>query len=415
MRYRDGPKNVEEIGRELRVGVVLEGSVRKAGNRIRIIVQLIDTASQEHLWSERFDRDFTDIFEIQSEIAKSVADSLGVRLSEVKVRRRPPTKNLDAYSHHLKGRSLWNQRSTESVFNALSQFKEAISKDPTFAEAYSGIADCYSILTDRSEMVWSEAGPKAMAAALKAVELNPEFAEPHASLGLVFHTEARWQSAEREFRRAIELAPGYASAHQWYFLLLVSNGRFEEAEGELARAVEADPLSPIIIGNAAQYASFRGRDAEAVRLWDQATELAPGLRDWFLFSKSAFYARRGRTKEAEDSLRELESLLANTGAPAEVDRIWMPATLHAMLGRRDDAEKALEILPKLREVGKATATEVAAVCAGLGDLDQCYKWLHLSIDELRVGLYNVRIHPLYDSVRADPRFSDLLLACRVRG
>ena len=414
MRYRDAPKSVKDIGRELQVGVVLEGSVRKAGNRIRITAQLIDSASEEHLWSERFDRDFTDIFEIQSEIAKNVAAALGVRLAGVQVRGRPPTRNLDAYSQYLKGRSLWNQRSTESVYRALGEFEQAASKDPSFAQAYSGIADCYSILTDRSEMAWSEARPKAMAAALKAVELSPELAEPHASLGLIFHTGAQWESAEREFRRAIELAPGYASAHQWYFLLLVATGRLEEAGTELTRATEADPLAPIIIANAAQFAAFHGRDLDAVKLWDQAIELAPGLRDWFLFSKTAFYARRGRREEAEASLRDLASLLEKNGTPSELDRIWMLATLQAMLGRPEQAHTALELLPPLLDQGRVTPLEIASVYAGLGDIDHCYEWLYHSIEALYVNIYNVRLHPLYDGVRADHRFAELLRACRVQ-
>jgi adenylate cyclase len=414
LRYKDAPRSVEEIGKELRVGVVLEGSVRKAGNRIRITAQLIDSSTQEHLWSEQFDRDLTDIFEVQSEIAKRVAGLLVGRLGEAAPRGRPPTKDLDAYSAYLRARSLWNQRSTESVLEALGIFKQAISKDPAFAQAYSGLADCYSILADRSEITWSDGGPKARAAARRAIELNPDLAEPHASLGLVLNSYGEWDPAEREFQRAIELAPGYASAHQWYFLLLVANGRMEEAEKELAEAEQADPLSPIILGNIAQFASFRGRDDEAVRKWDQAMEVGPGLRDWFLFSKTAFYTRRERLQEAEASLRNLETLLASSGARADVDRIWMPAALHAMLGRKERALQALEMLPTIVQSGQATASEVAAVCAGLGDLDRCYDWLFRSLDALRNALYNIRIHPLYEPIRADARFSELLRRCGVR-
>jgi adenylate cyclase len=408
MRYKGSAKSVEEIGRELQVGVVLEGSVRKAGGRIRVTTQLIDTVSQEHLWAERFDRELSDVFEIQTDIAKNVAEALGVRLRGDSVSQRPPTVDMEAYAAYLKARVLWNQRATESVYRALEFFREATSKDPGFAQAYSGIADCYSILVDRYEVPWSEAGPKAMSAALKATELNPSLGEAHASLGLVLQQQFEWASAEREFRRAIELAPSYASGHQWFFLYLAGLGRFEEAETEIARAEEADPFSPVIVMNAGSFAAFRNRAAEAIHKWERAKELGAGLSDWIVFTKTLFLLRWGRRDEANASRREFESLMASGKVRAETDRIWMVGALDGVMDHPEGARRALEKLEPLAEGGTVLAGEMAALCAATGDSDRFFEWLERALRERSVNLFLLRCDALYSTVRADPRFAEAL-------
>ncbi|MCI4355240.1 MAG: adenylate/guanylate cyclase domain-containing protein, partial [Thermoplasmata archaeon] len=210
LRYADGTKSVAEIGKELRVSTVLEGSVRRAGNRVRVTAQLIDATSEEHLWAEKYDRELDDIFAIQSEVAKAVAVALGVALPAPVVAPVRPPPSLAAFKPYVRGRSLWNRRTTEHVEAALRSFEEALTLDPEFAEALSGIADCYSILVDRGALPPGDGGPKAKAAAERAIAIDETIAEAHASLGLALDRERAWPEAEREYRRAIELNPMYA-------------------------------------------------------------------------------------------------------------------------------------------------------------------------------------------------------------
>ena len=226
-----GSKSVGEIGRELSVGAILEGSVRKFGNRVRITIQLIDAETDQHIWSETFDKELEDIFAIQSEIAVKVADALRLRLLEVDRRHvaEESTKDSEAYVYYLKGRFFWNKRTTEWLYRGIEQFRIAIEKDPSFAIAYSGLADCYAILGRRGDMAPSVAYPKAKECALKALELDDRLAEPHATLGAILSEyECRWKDAEKEFQRAIEINPSYAMAHNYYCLYLGHVGRSAE-------------------------------------------------------------------------------------------------------------------------------------------------------------------------------------------
>ncbi len=414
MRYKGSSRTVEEIGRDLHVGAVLEGSVRRAGSRIRITAQLIDSGSQEHVWAEQFDRKLVDIFEIQTEIAKNVAGSLGVKLGRIPGKDRPPTRDMEAYSLYLKGRSQWNTRASPSVEAALESFKEAVTIDPAFSQAYSGIADCYSVLLDRNEIPWVDGGPKAMAAALRAVELNPDLAEAHASLGFVFDQQYEWDSGEREIRRAIELAPSYATAHHWYHMFLAKTGRFDEADEEISRAEEADPASPAIVQLAAMYCTFRGRDEDALRRWDRALELGGALSDWILFSKAIFYLRRNRREEALATARMFDELTAKGGIASEIDRIWIPGSLHAALGNREEGVRALGLLTRAWEEGKALAGEIVPLCAALDEPDLFYEWLFRALESRTFNLYGLRIHPLYERMRADPRFEQALRRYRIQ-
>jgi adenylate cyclase len=196
MHYKNASKGVQEIGRELKVGSILEGSVRKAGNKIRITAQLIDAGNEEHMWAGRYDRELNDIFAVQTEIATNVAGALQLRLHAPQGSRDRQTENLEAYTLSLRGRFLWNKRSARSINEALKFFEEALVKDPSYAKAYSGIADCYSILVDRNEMPWAEGGPKARVACERALELNDSLPEAHASLGLLLTREFDYEGAE---------------------------------------------------------------------------------------------------------------------------------------------------------------------------------------------------------------------------
>ena len=244
MSYKGTTKPIREIGRELSVGSVLEGSVRKAGERLRITVQLIDAASEEHLWAARYDRELADVFEIQTEIAQSVAGELkGVLVTGAAER---PTENIDAYKEYLKGRQFWARRTKTSLYKALAHFEAAVGADPNFAKAHSGIADTYTVLANHGHEAAGVAHPKAKAAAEAAIALDPNLAEAHASLGIL-HLESDHDTslAERELRRAVELNPNYATAYHWLGLVLEFLGKDREAGAAMERALELDPLAHI--------------------------------------------------------------------------------------------------------------------------------------------------------------------------
>ncbi|MCI4348544.1 MAG: adenylate/guanylate cyclase domain-containing protein, partial [Thermoplasmata archaeon] len=297
MRYKTHPKSVREVGVELRVGNVLEGSVRKAGSRIRITAQLIDAATEEHLWSERFDRELADIFAVQAEIAGSVAGALDLRLHTPPAPSRSSPPNVEAYTLYLRGRFLWNQRTTAAVREALRRFEEAIAIDPNFPLAHSGVADCYSVLVDRGALPSRETIPKARAAAEKGLQLDPQLAEAHASLGLALSHAGDVPGSERELRAAIALNPGYAAAHLWLSLLLEGSGRTEAAWAEVAKAEDSDPLSPAVLNGAGVKAWVAGRNDEALGKWARALELN-AVHDSATSNRIALLAVNDKREEA---------------------------------------------------------------------------------------------------------------------
>jgi len=241
--------DVREIGKRLNVGTVLEGSVRKAGNRLRISAQLINVADGYHLWSEKYDRDMEDIFAIQDEISLAIVDKLKVKLlgEEKAALVKRYTDNLEAYSLYLKGRYHWSKRTPEGIKKAIQHFKQVIEKDPNYALAHAGLADCYSMLEQARVLPAKEAFPKAKAAVTKALEIDETLAEAHTSLAFVrWYYDWDWAGAEKEFLRAIELNPNYPTGHQWYAVYLAEMGRPAEAISEIKKAQELDPLLVII-------------------------------------------------------------------------------------------------------------------------------------------------------------------------
>jgi len=266
MHYKNSEKSVREIARDLGVGSVLEGSIRKAGNKIRITGQLIDGKNEEHLWAQRYDRDLNEIFAVQSEIAESVAKALELKLIPRDQPAKPSPENLDAYALCLKARSYWNRRTKEGIQQAISLFEEALKIDPDSARVNAGLADCYFQAAYRN-FVDSEMGEmKAMELVTRALELDPSLPDAHATLGLILSWRQRkYSDAEKEFRRAISLNPNYASAHQWYHHLLIATGRLREGLDEIMKAAELDPLSPMINTNlATAYAIDEGRLDDAM-------------------------------------------------------------------------------------------------------------------------------------------------------
>lgn len=407
MRYKGARQSVVSIAEELNVGTVLEGSVRKAGSRIRITAQLIDGRTEEHLWSETFDRDFDDIFAVQSQIAKNVTAALHLALASPSVAVSPPMHNLDAYSLYLKGRALWTTRSNESVMAALRCFEEARKLDPGFAQAYAGIADCYSILADSGWMDWSEIGSTAIEAARGAVSLDAKSAAAHASLGLALTRQYEWEAAEREFLTAIDLSPGYAPAHHWYYLLLRTQLRQDEASVELARAMDADPLSPIIWTHFGIRAWLAGDDQDALARLDRALELEPRFEMAYVY-KVFLHADRGQTEAALDAFSAFEKL-----DPEKQQRNVYYGLLLVALGRRDQARNWLDTNTHDPRNPTVHPMAIAWTYGALGETDRCYEWLFRGRYYVRAGIIILLTQPLLEGVRDDPRFQEFLRRCRL--
>ncbi len=405
MQYKGGSKKkITEIGRELNAGTLLEGSVRRAGTKLRISVQLIDVLEDKHLWAQKYDRELTDVFAIQSEIAEQVARELKVQLlpKERKRVEKRPTENTEAFELYLNGRYYWNQRTKESLNKARGYFENAIEKDPAYARAYLGLAECYLILGDYGLLPGNEAFPKAKALAAKALELDNGIYEAHATLGAVLWHEWDWAGSQRELKLAIELSPNYASAHQWYGIYLNIVGRHEEALAEIRKAQELDPLSPIIKTNIAQTYLFGRRYDEAINQCKRVLETDPNfvVARWLL---ALAYALKSMFEEAMAEIQKAKAV-----SPGNFLLNSVLAYVYAMSGRREDAMKVVDELIERSRKEYISPLFIAWAYIGLGDKDRVFEWLEKAYEN-RSGLFvHLKVDPVYDALRSDPRYVTLL-------
>ena len=408
MRFRGTSKSVGEIGKELKSGSVLEGSVRKAANRLRVTAQLIDATTEEHLWVQNYDRQLEDVFAIQTEVAQNVADALKTQLldEEKQLIEKKPTGDISAYTFYLKGRYLWNERNKESLEKSIKYFEEAMGRDPTFALAYSGLADTYLTLVGHGYTARSEGYAKAKSAATKALELDDRLAEAHTSLGSLLSEQWDWPRAEEEFAKALGINRNYATAHHWYSLHLASIGRLDEAIKELKIAEELDPLSPMIHTAVGVLYFFARQYDVALGEFDKALELDPnfvpahGNRVEVYLAKSMY----------EEALAELERVLPeyqplSTAAKAEV------GSYYARAGRIEDAKRLL------RECEDASAHERAEdvnpqasafIHYKLGNKDRAFEWLEKAFEAHTITPFQVKLYECFDEMTSDPRFDELL-------
>ncbi|MBE0635555.1 tetratricopeptide repeat protein, partial [Candidatus Bipolaricaulota bacterium] len=347
MAYKGTTKTIREIGRELKVGSILEGSVRKSGDRVRTTTHLIDVQSEEHLWYERYDRELADVFEIQSEISAEVGKGLKMLLKNERAAKiiERPTDQLDAYTEYLKGRHYWNRRTKSGLLQALDHFNQAIKVDPGFARAHSGIADCYSVLANHGYSTNEDALPKAKDAAKRALALDPNLAEAHASLGIAYlQFKLDAVAAEKEFKEAIRLNPSYATARQWYSGALHAQLRLEEALEHAQMAIGLDPLAHIMHINAATILSSLGRHEDAREHFRRAIELEPDYE--------ATYAELARADMTLWNWRGAKETLADAleRHPRNTIALACKASLVATFGNMERAletiEEALEIEPE---------------------------------------------------------------------
>ncbi len=398
--FKGQAHDVATVGTKLKVATVLEGSVRRAGNRLRITAQLVNVADGYHLWSERYDREIDDVFAIQDEIATTIANRLRVKLVAGSEQRlvKPATKNVEAYQLYLKGRHLWNRRNKAGLEQAVEYFVQAIEEDPQFALAYSGLADAYLLLGSYGHVSQSESHARAKAAAEQALALDETLAEAHTSRGQVLRSERDWQGEEEEYQRAIELNPNYATAHQWYATLLCAQGRMDEALREIRRAEELDPLSHAISVTVGMVLLFARDYDGAIEQLHKTLELEPNFHSVYGVL-GGVYAQKGLFEQAIAALERTIEL--NPDAP---DQLAARAVFYAQWGKR---EKALELLEAAKAAGDSPSM-IAGVYAQLGDADRAFEWLDRAFTDAPDGLLYVKVSPWSDPVRDDPRFQQFL-------
>lgn len=403
--YRSGnPRNLREIGEQLGVAHLLEGSVQRAGDRLRIHVQLIDARTDSHVWAQTYDRSVSDVFAIQGEIAQAVVQQLQASLtkSEKNAVTSRPTSNFEAYEAYLQGRYFWNKRTPDGYHQALVHFQSAIDADPSYAQAYVGLADATAFLAahdSRDEALGSE---RVRGLLQKALQLDPSLGEAHASLGLLaMNRDWDWPKAEREFRRAIELNPNYATAHQWYGEFLAYMERFDEAIAEITFAHELDPLSAIIMTDVGKVYTLARRYDDAVPRYLAALKIDPDFAQAHGLL-ALTYSCQGKFQEAIDEVHKVRDWQSNPPYLA-----WL-TYIHAKAGDTGEARQTIARLTELERQSYVSPYWMASAWALL-DRDETFTTLERVFAEHSTGgAISLKVNPLFDSLRSDPRFNDLL-------
>src|SRR3989449_2590477 len=399
------PLDVRAVGALLGTSVVLEGTVRKAGDRLRITAQLTSTDDGRLIWSHRYDRKLVDVFAIQDEIAATIVNTLRATmfadLSEHVPRRY--TENIQAYGLYLKGRYAWNKRTQEGVAEAIRYFERAIAEDPSYAPAYAGLADSYVLDVDYRAIPVAEAYRRAKAYARKALELDESVPSAHASLAWsLFVYDWDWEAADREFRRAIELNPRYASAHQWYAFLLASRGEHDAALNEGLTALELEPAS-VSIRRGVAWLSYYARRYDLARdHMSRAIEMNPLATESYRILATTL-ALQGELAEAERMLRDAMTLPA-AGAYAKATLGWVLARA----AQRAEAEALLHELEAAAQEGYVSPVAFAIVHIGLNNVDQALDWAERAYEERRGWLAYLKVNPMLDPLRGSPRFEALV-------
>src|SRR2546422_2043600 len=403
MSYKGGQKKISDVARELEVGTVLEGSVRKSGDRLRITVQLIDSQTSDHMWAESYDRELKDVFAVQSDIAKTVAKALKVQLlsREKSIIEKEQTVDPEAYALYLKGRFYWNERTHEGTDKAVKHFEKAVKIDPKFALAYSGLADCYNILSDYQWMAPNIAGPLARDFATKAIEIDENLAEAHASLALTM-TNYFWDfsSAERELKRAIELRPNYAPAHHWRAIMLLYQKRFGEAYEQEKRAISIDPYSRVINNLMAGLLAILGEKDEAMERYHRIFEIYPGsgsVHGW----KAAVHAWLSEYDLAIEEAKRAFDLDKNPSLESTL------AWVYAVAGKNDKAQGILDQM-----MSRVAKEYVSPVWIGLVELalnrsDEGFRWLEKGLAERDSSLLYFACLPWFEEYRQDPKWEKI--------
>jgi TolB-like protein/DNA-binding winged helix-turn-helix (wHTH) protein/Flp pilus assembly protein TadD len=404
MAYKHARKPLPQIARELSVDAVVEGTVLRSGDQVRITAQLIEASSDKHLWSQSYEGELRDTLALQNQVARAIADQIRISLNpqEQAALKTVKVVNPNAYESYLKGRYFWNKRTADGLKVALAYFNQAIEEDPKYAQAYSGLADTYALLGDWQYAVMTpkEALPKAKAAAIKALELDSALGEAHNSLAFCLDGfDWDFDAAGGEFRRAIELSPGYATAHHWYSWHLALVGNYDEAVVEMRKAESLDPLSLIINADLAELLVLAHSYDESIRQSRKTIEMDPN----FALAHNQLGQAYLQKQMLDDAVAELEKAAQLSGGSPTI--IANLARAYAQSGKRNGAVKLLGDLKKRSSPGYSRASEIAVIYVSLGDSGQAMSWLERSYEErFNPGAL---LRPGFDPLRSDPRFQDL--------
>jgi TolB-like protein/Flp pilus assembly protein TadD len=407
MRYKNVGKSIKSIGHELRVHYILEGGVRRAAGRVRVSVRLIQVSDETNLWAETYERSLADVLNLQTEIAQATANEIRLTLTRDQELHLGPARlvNPEVHDAYFKGRYCWNRRSEEGLTKAVDYFKQAISRDPEFAAAYSGLADAYSVLGTYGALAPKDAFLRAKAAAGRALEIDVTLAEAHTSLAWAsFLFDWNWSAAEREFERAIELNPNYPTAHFWRGVYLTAIGRISEALAEMHLAQELDPLSLPVVAIGGWIFYLARQYDEAIEQSNKALILDPnyGLAHSYL---GKALLQKGMHNEAIGEFRKGFAL--SGGGSVHLSHI---GHAYAVADEKHKAEEVLHELKNLSRQRYVSGVEMALVYAGLRDKPAAFAWLQKAYDErARLPLF-LKMDPVFDGLRSDSRFQDLLLS-----
>jgi len=402
--YKGKETSPKKIGEELGVQAVLLGRVGGRGDDLKLSLELVNTQTQDVIWSEQYDRKQSDLVSLQSEIAKDVSTKLKLRLSgvdEAKV-TKTSTANPEAYQAYLKGRYYWNRRTAENIKKAIEQFKAATDRDPNYALAYTGLADCYAVLHEYAGTPTSETAPQAKAYAERALAIDGQLAEPHATLGLVNEILWQWGEAEKEFKRAIELNPNYPTAYHWYSIFLKDVGRNDEAAAVIKRAQELDPLSSVIAVNISRLYQLQNNQTASVENSLKIIELDPSFGPAYEYLALS-YLKQGKNAEAIAAVEKAAELNNRSGIV-----LGDLGYVYAATGKRAEAIAVIKELEGKYERKEAIGQFIAAAYMGLGEKDKVFQWLEKDFEARSGKLVEVRWQVQFETLRDDQRFKDLL-------
>lgn len=405
MRYRGAKKPLTVIGSELNVEAVVEGTVARSENKVRVTVQLVDARNDRQLWAESYEYELVDLVQLQSDIAAAIADQIQITLTPADKQRLAQTRpvNSEAHEAYLKGLYFWNERTAESLKTSIGYFEEAIRKDPNYALSYSGLADAYDVATDYDLLPPRDSYSKGRAAALKALELDPMLAQAHATLAdLKAAYEWDWTGAETEFKRALELNPGYATAHHWYAQFLTARGRHGEALAEIRRAMNLDPLSPSINAFAGSALYMARKYNESAEQLSKMTASEPGYAPAHYFLGFT-HEKQGKLADAIEEFKKSVDL--SGGDPS-----YLAALAHAygLSGNQREARAICRSLEKRAGTEYVSSFDIALVYLGLSQKERTLDWLSRAYEEDDPNMNFLNVDPTLDGIRSERRFQDLL-------
>ena len=404
--FRDNSLSLQEIGRRLGVRLVVEGSIRKVGNLLRVTAHINDAATGYQVWTESYDREWKDLLTIQRQIALAITSALGLRVAEWRESgggssARTAAPDPDAYRDYLKGRYFWDKNTAASVRTAIGYFQQATAKDPGYAPPYVGLAHCFTALAAFSNAAVSEMVPLMRAAATKALSLDPTLGEAHVDLAEVHLYEYEWDSAQKEILEALRLKPGEAIVHRWYSYYLQKTGRLEEALAQDRQAVELDPISPYMAEGVADSLVLLRRYDEAIQEYRKVAELDPSFPQMH-YGLGTAYLYRGEYQRAVAEFEQTHPLM---------QRSWSAGYLGYAYAKSGNPEKARELLammlPAQANSPAAPALAIAQIHLGLGDSNAALDWLEKAVEQ-RVVRFNPMADPIFDSLRQTPRFQRLI-------